>query len=205
MAVVLNELYSRVASLLPDAPQNRRPWRADEPMGATLRALWAAGEADPAVDIPRPVGSDEMGLSEPLLRKLRERDAFCDSWASATSKRAVKPLVAGRDMILAANDGQALCIGALQAVRVEDRRPQVIVLAPPGPSEFLPPGRVDEPSLILQRKMLELGEFVRDLECHAFCNNNKPGSTTSASEDIERLERGVHIAIGYPGDSSHRR
>ena len=168
-------------------------------MGATLRALWEAGEADPAVDIPRPVGSDdEMGLSEPLLRKLRERDAFCDSWASATSKRAVKPLVAGRDMILAANDGQALCIGALQAVRVEDRRPQVIVLAPPG--EFL-----REPSLILQRKMLELGEFVRDLECHAFCNNNKPGSTTSASEDIKRLERGVHIAIGYPGDSSHRR
>ena len=34
---------------------------------------------------------------------------------------------------------------------------------------------------------------------NAFCNNNKPGSTTSASEDIERLERGVHIAIGYPG------
>ena len=195
VAIVLNELYSRVASLLPDAPQNRRPWRADEPLGATLRALWEAGEADPAVDIPRPVGSDdEMGLSEPLLRKLR----VWDSRASATSKRAVKPLVAGRDTILAAKDGQALCIGALQAVRVEDRRPQVIVLAPPG--EFL-----REPSLILQRKMLELGEFVRDLECHAFCNNNKPGSTTSASEDIERLERGVHIAIGYPGDSSHRR
>ena len=58
--------------------------------GCSLRRLLStAREADPAVDVPRPVGSDEeMGLSEPVLRGIRAQEFFCRSWPSATSKRA---------------------------------------------------------------------------------------------------------------------
>jgi len=137
-------------------------------------------ETSPGVEI---LGSfDGMGIRQDLMRGIY---AYGFEKPSAIQQRAIKPMCKGRDVIAQAQSGTGktatFSISALQAVDVQTREPQVLVLSP-----------TRELAVQIQKVMLALGDYM-SVQCHACIGG------TSIGEDIRKLDYGQHIVSGTPG------
>ena len=125
---------------------------------------------------------EKMSLKEPLLRGIF---SYGFEKPSAIQKRAIKPIITGRDTICQAQSGTGktatLSICALQAIDTSLREAQVLVLSP-----------TRELAIQIQRVVLALGDFM-SVQVHSCIRG------TSVGEDIPKLDAGVHIVSGTPG------
>jgi translation initiation factor 4A len=125
---------------------------------------------------------DDMNLKDELLRGIY---AYGFEKPSAIQQRAIGPCVKGRDVIAQAQSGTGktatFSISVLQTVDVSRRECQALVLAP-----------TRELAQQIQKVMVVLGDYM-NAECMACIGG------TRVSEDISRLEKGVHIIVGTPG------
>jgi ATP-dependent RNA helicase len=125
---------------------------------------------------------DKMGLKEDLLRGLF---AFGFEKPSAIQQRALIPIIDGRDMIAQAQSGtgktSTIAITSCQRVNVRDNNVQVLVLSP-----------TRELAIQTEKVVLAIGDFM-NIKAHA-CIGGK-----SISDDIRKLEAGVHVVSGTPG------
>jgi len=125
---------------------------------------------------------DSMNLKEELLRGI-----FCYGFdkPSAVQQRAILPIIKGRDVIVQSQSGTGktavFSLGSLQIIDLGVREPQVLILSP-----------TRELAEQSQKVALALGDFL-NVQVHA-CIGGK-----NLSEDIRRLEHGVHIVSGTPG------
>jgi ATP-dependent RNA helicase len=123
-----------------------------------------------------------MGLKEDLLRGLF---AFGFEKPSAIQQRALIPIIDGRDMIAQAQSGtgktSTIAITSCQRVNVRDNNVQVLVLSP-----------TRELAIQTEKVVLAIGDFM-NIKAHA-CIGGK-----SISDDIRKLEAGVHVVSGTPG------
>jgi len=133
-------------------------------------------------DIDIYTGWDTMGLKEELLRGI-----FCYGFdkPSAVQQRAIVPIIKGRDVIVQSQSGTGktavFSLGSLQVIDLGVREPQVLVLSP-----------TRELAEQSQKVALALGDYL-NVQVHA-CIGGK-----NLSEDIRKLEHGVHIVSGTPG------
>merc|ERR1711935_1293834 len=118
---------------------------------------------------------DSMGLREDLLRGIY---AYGFEKPSAIQQRAIKPILKRRDVIAQAQSGTGktatFSIAALQSIDIRLREPQVLVLSP-----------TRELAVQIQKVMSVLGDEM-NVQVHACIGG------TSISEDIKRLDHGVH-------------
>jgi ATP-dependent RNA helicase len=125
---------------------------------------------------------DKMGLKEDLLRGLF---AFGFEKPSAIQQRAMIPILAGRDMIAQAQSGSGksstIAITCCQRVNTKENNTQVLVLSP-----------TRELAIQTEKVTLAVGDFM-NIKAHA-CIGGK-----SISNDIRKLEAGVHAVSGTPG------
>jgi ATP-dependent RNA helicase len=125
---------------------------------------------------------DKMGLKEDLLRGLF---AFGFERPSAIQQRAMIPIITGRDMIAQAQSGSGksstIAITSCQRVNIRDNHIQVLVLSP-----------TRELAMQTEKVTLAVGDFM-NIKAHV-CIGGK-----SISEDIRKLEAGVHVVSGTPG------
>jgi ATP-dependent RNA helicase len=127
-------------------------------------------------------GWDVMGLKEELVRGI-----FCYGFdkPSAVQQRAIVPIVKGRDVIVQSQSGTGktavFSLGSLQVIDMGVREPQVLILSP-----------TRELAEQSQKVALALGDYL-SVQVHA-CIGGK-----NLSEDIRKLEHGVHIVSGTPG------
>jgi ATP-dependent RNA helicase len=125
---------------------------------------------------------DRMGLKENLLRGLF---AFGFEKPSAIQQRAVVPILAGRDMIAQAQSGSGkssiIAITSCQKVDTKENNIQVLVLSP-----------TRELAVQTEKVTLAVGDFM-NVKAHA-CIGGK-----SISDDIRKIEAGVHAVSGTPG------
>jgi ATP-dependent RNA helicase len=139
-----------------------------------------AFETSEEVDIY--TGWDQMGLKEELLRGI-----FCYGFdkPSAVQQRAIVPIIKGRDVIVQSQSGTGktavFSLGSLQVIDLGVREPQVLILSP-----------TRELAEQSQKVALALGDYL-NVQVHA-CIGGK-----NLSEDIRKLEHGVHIVSGTPG------
>ncbi|EGG21601.1 DEAD/DEAH box helicase domain-containing protein [Cavenderia fasciculata] len=125
---------------------------------------------------------ESIHLREDLLRGIY---GFGFEKPSAIQQRAIVPIIKGRDTIAQAQSGTGktatFSIGALQSVDVSIKNPQVIILSP-----------TRELAQQIQKVVMALGGFM-SVQVHSFVGQK------TISEDVRRLEQGVHIASGTPG------
>jgi len=139
-----------------------------------------AFETSEEVDIY--TGWETMSLKEELLRGI-----FCYGFdkPSAVQQRAIVPIIKGRDVIVQSQSGTGktavFCLGALQVIDLGVREPQVLILSP-----------TRELAEQSQKVALALGDYL-NVQVHA-CIGGK-----NLSEDMRKLEHGVHIVSGTPG------
>eukprot|EP01096_Ripella_sp_DP13-Kostka_P004727 TRINITY_DN1712_c0_g1_i1.p1 TRINITY_DN1712_c0_g1~~TRINITY_DN1712_c0_g1_i1.p1 ORF type:complete len:420 (+),score=173.40 TRINITY_DN1712_c0_g1_i1:67-1260(+) len=124
----------------------------------------------------------EMNLKEDLLRGIF---AYGFESPSAIQKRAIVPIVTGRDTICQAQSGTGktatLSISALQVADTKIREVQALILSP-----------TRELAVQIQKVVLSVGDFMK-VQAHACIGG------TSVGEDIRKLDAGVHIVSGTPG------
>ena len=105
---------------------------------------------------------------------------------SAVQKRAILPIVKGRDVIVQSQSGTGktgvFSLGSLQCLDLGIHEPQVLVLSP-----------TRELAEQTQRVMLGLGDYMSGLQVHC-CIGGR-----NVNEDVQKLEHGVHIVSGTPG------
>ena len=122
---------------------------------------------------------DAMGIKDELLRSIY---SFGFETPSAIQKRAIVPLMQGRNLIAQAQSGTgktaAFSIGTLQQIEVEKKICQAILLAP-----------TRELALQTQEVVKNLSQYL-DIDVFACIGG------TSIREKIEILKRGVHIVVG---------
>ncbi|EGC31785.1 hypothetical protein DICPUDRAFT_156303 [Dictyostelium purpureum] len=125
---------------------------------------------------------ESMGLGEELLRGIYN---YGFEKPSAIQQRAIVPIIKGRDTIAQAQSGTGktatFSIGALQCIDVNVRSPQALILSP-----------TRELAQQIQKVALALSEYM-NVQVHA-CVGGK-----NMSDDIKKLETGVHIVSGTPG------
>jgi len=125
---------------------------------------------------------DDMKLKEDLLRGIYD---YGFEKPSAIQKRAIGPIKQGRDVIAQAQSGvgktSMFSIGALQAVDVAVREPQVLCLSP-----------TRELAVQTAKVMQTLGSYL-NVQIHACIGGNSIGN------DIRKLDYGQHIISGTPG------
>jgi ATP-dependent RNA helicase len=125
---------------------------------------------------------DAMGLREELLRGIY---SYGFEKPSAVQQRAIVPIVKGRDVIVQSQAGTGktcvFVVGALNMLDLTLREPQCLILSP-----------TRELAEQSQRVAMALGDYM-NVQVHA-CIGGK-----SLSEDIRRLDHGVHIVSGTPG------
>jgi len=125
---------------------------------------------------------ETMGLKEELLRGVF---GYGFAKPSAVQQRAIIPIVKGRDVIVQSQSGTGktavFSLGALEAIDLSVREPQVLVLSP-----------TRELAEQSQKVAMALGEYL-NVQVHC-CVGGK-----NMSEDQRRLEHGVHIVSGTPG------
>lgn len=125
---------------------------------------------------------EEMGLDPDLLRGVY---AYGFEKPSAIQQRAILPIVSGRDLIAQSQSGTGktavFSIGILQSIDIKTTETQALILSP-----------TRELAEQTQKVLLALGDFM-SVRCHA-CIGGK-----SISEDIKRLDYGVHVVSGTPG------
>ena len=103
---------------------------------------------------------------------------------SATQKRAIPSILAGRDVIVQdpnVHKGLTFAIPTLQKIDISSKTTQALILVP-----------VRELAEEIQRCITTLAQD-RDVECHACVGG------TNIREDMARLKEGVHIVVGTPG------
>ena len=125
---------------------------------------------------------EAMGLQEPLLRSML---AYGFHKPSEVQQRVSLPVLEGRDVIAQASSGSgktsALCFLALNKIDAMDKAAQVLMLSP-----------TRELAVQSHELVQTLGESM-GVSSHA-CVGGK-----SLSEDIRRLDAGVHLVSGTPG------
>jgi len=123
-----------------------------------------------------------MGLKEKLLKGIY---AYGFEKPSAIQQRAIRPILKKRDVIAQSQSGTGktatFSIAALQSIDIRLREPQVLVLSP-----------TRELAVQIQKVMSVLGDEM-NVQVHACIGG------TSISEDIKRLDHGVHVVSGTPG------
>mmetsp|Transcript_1492 Transcript_1492/g.4652 ORF Transcript_1492/g.4652 Transcript_1492/m.4652 type:complete len:417 (+) Transcript_1492:102-1352(+) len=125
---------------------------------------------------------DNMTLKEELLRGIY---GYGFEKPSAIQQRAVMPMIEGYDMISQAQSGTGktatFTIGILQQLDYSKLECQAMVLAP-----------TRELAQQIQSVVLALGDYL-NVRCHSCIGG------TRVSDDISKLEKGVHIVVGTPG------
>lgn len=125
---------------------------------------------------------DSMGLREDLLRGIY---SYGFEKPSAVQQRAIHPIVQGNDVIVQSQAGTGktcvFSVGSIQSLDLSLREPQVLILSP-----------TRELAEQSQKVTAALGDYM-NVQVHA-CIGGK-----SLSDDIRRLDHGVHIVSGTPG------
>jgi len=123
-----------------------------------------------------------MGLNDELLRGIYE---YGFEKPSAIQKRAIVPIIKGRDVIAQSQSGTGktatFSMAVLQVIDKKLAEPQALILSP-----------TRELSQQTQKVVMSLGDFM-NISSHA-CIGGK-----SVGDDIRALDRGVHIVSGTPG------
>eukprot|EP00274_Cyanoptyche_gloeocystis_P004286 CAMPEP_0196659886 /NCGR_PEP_ID=MMETSP1086-20130531/36960_1 /TAXON_ID=77921 /ORGANISM="Cyanoptyche gloeocystis , Strain SAG4.97" /LENGTH=405 /DNA_ID=CAMNT_0041994029 /DNA_START=62 /DNA_END=1279 /DNA_ORIENTATION=+ len=125
---------------------------------------------------------DQMGLRDDLLRGVY---AYGFEKPSAIQQRAIVPMIKGRDVIAQAQSGTGktslMSLSILNRVDTTVRECQALVLNP-----------TRELAIQTQKVLLALGDYM-NVQAHA-CVGGK-----SISEDMRKLDYGVHVVSGTPG------
>jgi len=125
---------------------------------------------------------DDLDLDERLLRGIY---SYGFEKPSAIQQRAIKPVLAGRDVIGQAQSGTGktatFVVGALQTIDFEVRACQALILAP-----------TRELANQIQKVAIALGDYLK-VKCHACIGG------TSVRDDIDKLKDGQHMIVGTPG------
>mmetsp|Transcript_5947 Transcript_5947/g.8948 ORF Transcript_5947/g.8948 Transcript_5947/m.8948 type:complete len:413 (+) Transcript_5947:70-1308(+) len=125
---------------------------------------------------------EKMGLKDDLLRGVY---AYGFEKPSAVQQRAIIPIISGRDVVAQSQSGTGktavFCIGTLQSINISSNETQALILSP-----------TRELAEQTEKVMMALGDFL-NVQCHA-CIGGR-----SISEDIRRLDYGVHAVSGTPG------
>jgi len=125
---------------------------------------------------------DNMNLKEDLLRGIY---SYGFEKPSAIQQRAILPLTKGHDIIAQAQSGTGktatFTIGILQQLDLELLDCQALILAP-----------TRELAQQIQKVVAALGEYLR-VKCHSCIGG------TRVRDDINELQKGVHIVVGTPG------
>lgn len=125
---------------------------------------------------------DNMNLKENLLRGIY---AYGFEKPSSIQQRAILPFAGGNDLIAQAQSGTGktatFTIGALQRIDETVLECQALILAP-----------TRELAKQTQKVVLALGDYL-GIVCHACIGG------TRVSDDIEILQKGVHVVVGTPG------
>jgi len=125
---------------------------------------------------------EEMCLKDDLIKGIH---AYGFTRPSAIQKRAIVPIIKGRDIIIQSQSGTGktcvFSVGAIQSVDVMLRDPQILILSP-----------TRELAEQTQKVISALGDYlkVKVIRCTG---------GTSVEEDIKSLNHGVHIISGTPG------
>jgi len=125
---------------------------------------------------------DNMGLKDDLLRGIY---AYGFEKPSAIQRRAIKPILGGRDVIAQSQSGTGkttiFCVGILQSINERGKDLQALVLSPTR--------ELAEQSC---KVMMAFGDYMQ-ARVHA-CIGGK-----SVGEDMRTLQAGVHVVSGTPG------
>lgn len=125
---------------------------------------------------------ESLGLPEPLLRAVREAGY---ERPMAVQAACLAPAREGRDLVVQSRTGSgktaAFALPILHRIRYEDRRPQVLVLAP-----------TRELALQVHGEFERLGRYA-GLQSVCIYGGTRFG------EQIDRLKAGVHVVVGTPG------
>eukprot|EP01100_Stratorugosa_tubuloviscum_P013676 TRINITY_DN6_c1_g1_i2.p1 TRINITY_DN6_c1_g1~~TRINITY_DN6_c1_g1_i2.p1 ORF type:complete len:398 (-),score=216.37 TRINITY_DN6_c1_g1_i2:48-1241(-) len=125
---------------------------------------------------------DNMNLSENLLHGVY---SYGFVKPSAIQQRAILPLIAGRDLIAQAQSGTGktatFTIGILQSIDLSRPVCQALILAP-----------TRELATQIHRVVTSIGDHM-NVRCHPCIGGTK------VSEDVQKLQAGVHIVVGTPG------
>lgn len=125
---------------------------------------------------------DAMDLKENLLRGIY---AYGFEKPSAIQKRAIKPMLLGRDLIAQAQSGTGktatFTVGILQRLDVDLKECQALVLAP-----------TRELATQIVTVVSALGDFMK-VRIHACVGG------TAVRDDIRILQEGVQVVVGTPG------
>ena len=143
----------------------------------------AAAEPAPAAAAPAVESFDDMELTDEVLRGVY---AYGFEKPSEVQKKAIVPVIRGRDCIVQAQSGTGktatFSIAALQSLDRSRRQLQVLMMAP-----------TRELSMQICEVVRRLGEYVKGLQVHACIGG------TSIRNDLKILRQGVHIVVGTPG------
>jgi len=125
---------------------------------------------------------DDMGLREELLRGIY---AYGFEKPSAIQKRAIVPIIKGRDTIAQAQSGTGktgtFAISILQRIDIEQLDIQALILAP-----------TRELAQQIQKVVASVGDYMK-VKVHACVGG------TAVREDLGILRDGVHVVVGTPG------
>jgi len=125
---------------------------------------------------------DNMNLKEDLLRGIY---SYGFEKPSAIQQRAILPLSKGKDIIAQAQSGTGktatFSIGILQQIDLSVQDCQALILAP-----------TRELAQQIQKVVAALGEYLQ-VKCHSCIGG------TRVRDDINELQKGVHIVVGTPG------
>ncbi|KRY72547.1 Eukaryotic initiation factor 4A-III [Trichinella pseudospiralis] len=125
---------------------------------------------------------EDMNLKRELLRGIY---AYGFNKPSMIQKRAIMPIVSGRDVIAQSQSGTGktatFSIGLLQVIDTQLRETQALVLAP-----------TRELAQQIQKVVLALGDRM-NVQAHACIGG------TNVGEDIRKLDYGQHVVVGTPG------
>ncbi|CAK77923.1 unnamed protein product (macronuclear) [Paramecium tetraurelia] len=125
---------------------------------------------------------EDLTLSKDLLRGIF---SYGFERPSAIQQKAIKPIIIGKDVLAQAQSGTGktgtFTIGALQRIDPNQRKTQVIILAP-----------VRELAKQIYDVVKGIGQY---LNIEAFCCIGG----TSTQETREKCKQGVHIIIATPG------
>ncbi|OJI85638.1 hypothetical protein ASPTUDRAFT_117665 [Aspergillus tubingensis CBS 134.48] len=125
---------------------------------------------------------DSMDLKPELLRGVY---AYGFERPSAIQQRAIKPIIAGHDVIAQAQSGTGktatFSISALQKIDQELKACQALIVAP-----------TRELAQQIQKVVVAIGDFM-NIECHACIGG------TNVRDDMNALRAGPQVVVGTPG------
>ena len=125
---------------------------------------------------------DDMGLKDSILRGIY---TYGFEKPSSIQKKAILPIINGSDIIAQAQSGTGktatFVIGSLQLIDEKLKKLQLIILAP-----------TRELAIQIQTVVKSLSEYMK-IENHLLIGGQ------SIRDDLDKLDKGVHVVIGTPG------